>query len=246
MEIIGATMLAYEQLTADLLPKAESRADPQYDDRACRRQLAKTIDAHQSKLAELVSIRGDIKRAEVILAETQQQIDQTAGVEDDLSEAAGEALRRGTAISERSEAWKAKAKRDGLIEQVKLWSSGLARLKANAVGLEGQVAAELAELHRVREPIVQHVFKTLADELSQHETISAQLRARLFGFSVCSNGPAPQRLPPIALSLLRNPPANSKPPQINSPAHNAMNREKEIFRSWKKALESDASAVLNL
>jgi hypothetical protein len=61
-----------------------------------------------------------------------------------------------------------------------------------------------------------------------------------------SNGPALQKLPRLAIDLLRSPPKNATPPQINSPAQRTIGREKEAFIAWKRAFESDANAMLNL
>jgi hypothetical protein len=98
----------------------------------------------------------------------------------------------------------------------------------------------------VREPIIQAALTDLAEALLARESEAASLRARLYGFSVCSNGSALQKLPRLAITLLRSPPKNSVPPQTNSPAHFAMNHEKAAFIDWKRALEFDANAQLNL
>jgi hypothetical protein len=90
------------------------------------------------------------------------------------------------------------------------------------------------------------VLETLAGELAEKEGEAATLRSRLYGFSVCSNGPNLQKLPQIAIALLRSAPKNATPPQTNSPGHFSMNRDKEAFRSWKRALETDAQAQLSL
>jgi hypothetical protein len=66
---------------------------------------------------------------------------------------------------------------------------GFARLQAKASGLELQVAAEHADLIAAREPIIQNELENLAGELSLKESEAASLRARLYGFSTCSNGP---------------------------------------------------------
>jgi hypothetical protein len=58
-------------------------------------------------------------------------------------------------------------------------------LKAQATGLEREADAEYAELVRAREPILQDMLQTLADELASLEAEAATLRARLFGFSTC-------------------------------------------------------------
>jgi hypothetical protein len=228
------------------MPLAAEALTAEYDDRAARRDLAKAVDAYQAKLVELTAMRTAVKGAEAKLLAMQDEIDKSADAEDAVDEAAANALQRGRDISERNPAIQGKRKRDALIDERTLFARGFARLQGRAAGLEREADAELTELRRCREPIIQNLFERLAEELSRKESECATLRSRLFGFSVCSNGPVPQKLPPLALSLLRNPPANSKAPQINSSAHSAMNREKEIFRSWRRALESDAQAVLDL
>ena len=175
-----------------------------------------------------------------------EAIDKSAHAEDQLAETVAESLRRGTAVSERSPAWKAKTQRDELIAEHALLTRGFAHLQARASGLELQVAAEHAEVLRVREPIIQHVLETLASELAVKENEAAALRSRLYGFSVCSNGPNLQKLPRLAIDLLRTPPKNAVPPQTNTSAQFAVDRQKEAFRSWKRALESDAQSQLNL
>jgi hypothetical protein len=142
-------------------------------------------------------------------------------------------LRSGKDVSERSAAWKAKQTRDQLISDHALLKTGFARLQARASGLEREVAAEYAELVRVREPIIQAELDKLACELALKEEGAAVLRSRLRAFSLSSAGPAPQKLSGFARGLLVSPPKNSVPPQINSPGHFTMNREKEIFRNWR-------------
>ena len=113
-----------------------------------------------------------------------------------------------------------------------------------ALALERQVEAAHAELAAAREPIVQASLDLLASELASKESEAATLRARLRAFSLSSAGPVPQKLSGFARGLLVNVPRNSVPPQINSPGHFAMNREKEVFRNWRRALETDAQAQL--
>jgi hypothetical protein len=173
-------------------------------------------------------------------------IDKSADVEDEVAELAAEALRSGKQVSERSNVWKAKQQRNELIAYHALAKTGFGRLQARASGLERQVAAEYAALVEARAPIVQNELQNLADELAVREGEAASLRARLYGFFVCSNGPALQKLPPLAITLLRSSPKNATFPQTNSPGHHAMNRDKEAFRSWKRALETDAQAQLSL
>jgi hypothetical protein len=124
--------------------------------------------------------------------------------------------------------------------------TGFARQQAKASGLELQVAAEHAEVIRVREPIIQKMLENLAGELALKEPEAAASRARLHGFSICATGPVPQKLPALAIALLRNPPKNPTPPPINTPAYFTVGREKTAFIAWKKSLETDANARLNL
>jgi hypothetical protein len=120
------------------------------------------------------------------------------------------------------------------------------RLQARGTALERELAAAYADLASAREPIVQAELDKLACELARKEGEAATLRSRLRAFSLSSAGPAPQRLSSLARGLLVSPPANAREVQINTPAHFAMTREKEIFRSWKKSLETDAQAQLVL
>src|ERR1700730_7512479 len=135
--------------------------------------LAKAIAVHQKKLAELADMRAAIDQAEAKLAGMAEAIDKSAHAEDQLAETVAESLRRGTAVSERSPAWKAKTQRDELIAEHALLTRGFAHLQARASGLELQVAAEHAEVLRVREPIIQHVLETLASELAVKENEAA-------------------------------------------------------------------------
>ena len=97
-----------------------------------------------------------------------------------------------------------------------------------------------------REPIVQDMLENLAATLAVKEREASELRNRLRGFSYCGEGSRPQKLPWLALDLLRNPPKNAVPPMINTPEQRAVDREKEAFRDWKRALGTDAQAVLSL
>jgi hypothetical protein len=225
---------------------AESHTAVDYDDIACRKHLAKAIAAHQAKLAELADLRAAISQAEAKLAGLQETIEKSAHVEDQVAELAADALRSGRDVSERSPAWKAKEKRDDLIADHKLLMVGFERLRARASGLENEVEAEHVELLRVREPIIQNMLSILADELAMKESEAATLRARLYGFSVCSNGPVLQKLPWLARNLLGNQPQNAAHPQTNSVGHFKVQKEKSEFIAWKKQLESDADARLNL
>jgi hypothetical protein len=139
-----------------------------------------------------------------------------------------------------------KAAVDQLIDDLRLLESGLARLRAREISLSRETEAEYQELVRCREPVVQHVIDSLASELALTESKASALRARLRGFSLCSNGQTPQKLSGYARGLLINPPVNVAGPQMNSPQQREADREREIFRSWKKSLESDAQAQLVL
>jgi hypothetical protein len=225
---------------------AETRTALEYNDAACRKHLAKAIAAHQAKVSELTELRAAIMQAEVRLTSMQEAIDKSADIVDAVTELAAKALRTGHEFSERSPALKAQQKRDALIEELALLKTGFVHLRARAAGLERQVAAEYEELVRVREPIIRRMLEELAEELFVKESEAASLRARLFGFSTCSNGPVPQKLPLLARNLLGNPPANAAHPQTNSPGHFRVQKEKQAFRDWKKALETDANAQLSL
>lgn len=222
---------------------AEIRSE--YDD-AAREVLEKTIKAHQAKAAELADMRKSIERAEAKLAAMQEAIDESAEVEDAMAEAAARSLRLGTDVSERSDAWRAKQLRDHLIADHALLKTGFDHLRTQASGLELQAAAAHADVIAAREPIVQDMLDNLAGELSALEMQASELRARLRGFSYCGNGPLPQKLPPNARYLLGNPPRNATPPQINTPEQRKVDGDKQAFLYWKKALETDARAVLDL
>jgi hypothetical protein len=220
--------------------------DDSYSDVRARKDLARAVDAYGVKAAELAALRTTIKQAESRLASMKTEIDESADVEVQVADAAADALRRGGDVSDRSQAWKAKQDRDALIAEHELLSSGLLRLQARAIAAEREANAELVELHRCREPIIQHMIDALASEVAIAEKKAMALRARLHGFSLCPNGATPQRLSSFARGLLINQPANVMGPQINSPAAREVAREREIFRNWKTALESDANAQLNL
>ena len=124
--------------------------------------------------------------------------------------------------------------------------TGFVLLRVKADALEFAVKGAHAEVIAAREPIVQDMLENLASELAFKESEAASLRSRLRGLSFCSNGSVPQKLPRLAIDLLRNPPKNAVPPQINTPAARTIDHEKQAFIAWKRALESDAQAQLNL
>jgi chromosome segregation ATPase len=162
---------------------ASERDDrPEYNDIRARRALARTIVAHQAKVAELANLRAAISQAEAKLAAMQSSIDEPACAEDELAEAAANALRSGKDVS--SAAWKAKEKRGALISEHALLKSGFDRLQARALGLEREVAAAYADLSSAREPIIQAQLDGLACELARREDEAATLRNRLRGFSM--------------------------------------------------------------
>jgi hypothetical protein len=205
-----------------------------------------TIKVHRAKLTELNELQTSIKQAEARLAAMETEIDETAGVENEIAEAAATTLQLGKDVSDRSKAWRAKEERDALIADHESLSTGLLRLQARALAAEREVAAELVEVHRIREPIIQHSSISWASELVLKESEASALRNRLRGFSMSAAGPVPQKLSNFARSLLVSPPRNSVPPQRNSPEQRTVDREREIFREWRKALESDAQAQLSL
>lgn len=224
----------------------ETDAGLEYDDRLVRRNLARAVSAHEGKMAELVQMQTAVKDAEAKLLALKDQIDATADTEERLDEAVASSLQAGKNISEHNPALQSKRRRDALIEEHALLTRGWMRLKAKADGLERACEAELAELHRVREPILQHMLETLATELAQHENIAAELRSKLYGYSMCGNGSIHQKMPVNALALLRSQPKNAAQPMLNSPEYFAVQRQKECFRQWKRALEVDPSARLEL
>jgi hypothetical protein len=168
---------------------AETHNAPAYDDDGARKALAKTIKAHQAKLAELSDLRAFIEQAEGKLAGMQEAIEKSAAAEDAVAELAANALRAGKDISERSPAWRAKVQRDELIAEHKLLTVGFTRLQSQANGLEREVASAHDAVVEAREPVVQDMLTHLAEELAAKETEAASLRAKLYGFSVCSKGP---------------------------------------------------------
>jgi hypothetical protein len=222
------------------------QSQPEYNDIVARRALAKAIFAHKAKLAELTDLRAAIEQAEAKLAGMAEAIEKSAHVEDQVAELAANALRSGKEVSQRSPAWKAKQERDELIADHALLKTGFTRLQARANGLENEVAAVHAVVIEMREPIIQATLTRLAEELSLKESDAAAMRARLRGFSMCGNGPVVQKLPWLARNLLGNQPQNAAHPQTNSPGHFKVQREKQAFQDWKKQLENDASAILNL
>jgi hypothetical protein len=175
-----------------------------------------------------------------------EAIDKSAHVEDAMAEVAAEALRSGKDVSSRSPTWRAKEQRDELIADHALLKSGFARLQAKATMLEKEVASAHRSVIEMREPIVQHTLQNLACALLVKENEAASLRAWLRGFSYCSNGTVPQKLPALALDLLRNPPKNARDVHMNTPEQRSVDRKKQAFVAWKRELENSAQAELNL
>jgi hypothetical protein len=181
------------------------------------------------------------------LASLQNEIDKSADIVDAVSEIAAKALLTGRQFDERGAAWKAKERRDKQIEELALLKTGLVHLRGQVIGAEKQAEAELMEVREAREPLVQAALTDLADALAETESAAATLRARLYGFSTCSHGPQQlQKLPPHAIALLRSKPANAREVMLNSPEQRAMNRERELFKAWKRELETNAQAQLDL
>jgi hypothetical protein len=83
----------------------------------------------------------------------------------------------------------------------------------------------------------------LAGELAVRELEASRLRARLRGFSVCSNGPVPQKLPGWR-STYCGTRRKTRAPRNNTPAYFTADHDKQAFREWKRALESYADARL--
>jgi hypothetical protein len=226
--------------------------DTLYTDAKARRALASAIKVYRAKADILSDLVEAVKKAEARLAAMKTEIDQSAGVETEVAEAAATALCHGGNVSDRSKAWRAKEERDALIADHELLSTGLLRLQARALAAEREANAELIELHRVREAIIQAELNKLAAEVARVENEAAALRWRLRGFSICGNvspggnGVVPQKLSNFARSLLIDPPKNAVPPQINSLRQKVVDSDKAAFIAWKKALESDANAVLVL
>jgi hypothetical protein len=220
---------------------AEMQTAAEYDDASARKILAKAIKAHQAKIAELAELRAAIGRAATKLAGLKEEIDRTAHVEQEMVEATALALARGVDVLERSHAWKRRERRDALVAELEVLQPGFAHLQAKAGAHEKAVDAAHMAVIEAREPIAQAGLDKLAGELLTAETVGARLRARLYGFSVCS-----QKLPWLARSLLSSPPKNAALPQTNSPAARLVDEEKQAFKDWKRALETDANAQLTL
>jgi hypothetical protein len=96
--------------------------------------------------------------------------------------------------------------------------------------LEKAVEASHTVVIEAREPIVQDMLDKLASELLEADSKAARLRARLYGFSVCS-----QKLPSLARDLLSRQPKSTTLPQTNSPAARVSRKRKRRSKlgSWR-------------
>ena len=116
-----------------------------YDDARARKALARAIKSHRAKAAELADMHAAIEGAEAKLAAMQEAIDKSAHVEDAIAEAAAEALRLGTEISERSDAWRAKQWCDRPAGRMVPAEAGLAVSEATAVVGKGLQRANCSD-----------------------------------------------------------------------------------------------------
>ncbi|HEY8098234.1 MAG TPA: hypothetical protein VIE65_19410 [Methylobacter sp.] len=220
--------------------------EPSFDEFAQRRVLKNAIAIRLACSRDVDQIGVTIADAERRIAKMREELSGFTTLLNSAADFASEALRNGSELSPPADLIAAKKKHEHLLEKITFAESGLLSLKAQLSQKENDLVVLSLRVNEAVEPLVCDTGEQLAEEVFRLELAAGAARAKLRALSMSGQNGRVQKLGVLAYRILKNLPENAREIQINTPLFLKEQHCKKAIIDWRKCLEVDSNAKLNL